>query len=455
MSSLRLAIKLSLEPSPPASDNDISDIMAKRTKEKQTRRRAAAAIVPVVELPKIDKCIRNKDPTKIDRFGFVEVSRTLSHGLIQEIYQEALDKVKRHDGVIESPSSSPTSASASTPKRKKPSGPSGVEVEEISNALQTDVSDVMLEKITTTIYGSLHVAGTMQTVFGQRGGSDTESNYAGQFVLETPKVLLTKPGSNPQIPHADDHCTSCLVCLVHLCDKQEPTRIAEYEGSNKDYATGITVSCDECDRHEQLPDSAYRRGVHWTDEAWHCTDCKSRHVPYDFESKMATSFGELLERNAPNLCDSYAGKKDVKAGDGLLCLPTLIHRGPGNPTSAKNSRCMLFFTLRPLYTNMKCECGLDKSMHKYNPALQIHAPCILYNQFKKVKSIYESSGCSLDGYLSAFMGSDQATTQRENKQLKEKLKQSKENEASILKENSQLKIQLEQREEKRLGNGEG
>ena len=36
------------------------------------------------------------------------------------------------------------------------------------------------------------------------------------------------------------------ICLLHLSDGQEPTRIATYDvvGKEKDYPTGITVTCD-------------------------------------------------------------------------------------------------------------------------------------------------------------------------------------------------------------------
>jgi hypothetical protein len=422
-SSLRLAMKLSLDPSTPSDPiNSTSDISSAKPPKVKVKRRLTPVKIPLVELPKIDKCIRNEDPTMIDQFGFVEITRTISNCLVQEIYQEASDKVTRHETGMES-SSSPTSV-ANTAKRQKPS--SEVEVEEISNALQTDVSDELREKIATAIHGSPTVGGAMKAVFGQMGPSNIEPNYKGQFVLETPKVLITKPGSNPQLPHADDHCTSCLICLVHLCDKQEPTRIAKYDG-NKDYATGITVRCDKCDRHEQLPDCDFRRGVHLTDEAWHCSDCKSQHVAYDFEGKLVTSFTELIETNAPNLCDSYAGKKNIQAGDGVLCLPTLIHRGPGNPTSAKKSRYMLFLTLRPKYNNMKSE-GIDLVHHRYNPFLQIHAPCILYNQFKKVKTMYERSGFSLDGHLGALYNSDVASAKKETTQSNKKNKNLSDNE---------------------------
>jgi len=70
-------------------------------------------------------------------------------------------------------------------------------------------------------------------------------NYKG-YIVETPKILVALPGSAPQLPHADDHCTSCIICLLHLSDGQEPTRVAVYDngGKVKDYPTGITVTCD-------------------------------------------------------------------------------------------------------------------------------------------------------------------------------------------------------------------
>ena len=73
----------------------------------------------------------------------------------------------------------------------------------------------------------------------------SSSNYKG-YIVETPKILVALPGSAPQLPHADDHCSSCIICLLHLSDGQEPTRIATYDngGKEKDYPTGITVTCD-------------------------------------------------------------------------------------------------------------------------------------------------------------------------------------------------------------------
>ena len=139
---------------------------------------------------------------------------------------------------------------------------------------------------------------------------------------------------------------------------------------------------------------------------------------------MASSFDVLLGDDAPYLCESYAGATP-NAGEGILCLPTLIHRGPGNPTCAKDSRYVLFFTLAPQYKNTTSS---DAKYHKYNQNLQIHAPAVLFNQFNKVKRTYANSGLSLQPYFSAFVGLHSATMMKrmaeledENKELRDQL----------------------------------
>lgn len=46
-----------------------------------------------VALPPIEKCISNKDPTEIDKFGFVEISNMIPLILLDQIYNEAKKKV--------------------------------------------------------------------------------------------------------------------------------------------------------------------------------------------------------------------------------------------------------------------------------------------------------------------------------------------------------------------------
>jgi hypothetical protein len=199
------------------------------------------------------------------------------------------------------------------------------------------------------------------------------------------------------------------VGIVHLKDNQLRTRIAKYN-NKKDYPTGISVACDNCHRDEQLPDVDYKRGVHLTTEKWYCGHCNMPARTYDFEQKLTHSFNELL--HDPNMCDAYVGGESPKANDGILALPTLIHCGPGNPSSSTEDRIVLFFTVRPLYKNIKADDKEVEKQHRYNEDLQIHAPCILYNQFQKTIRIYENAGCNLRNYSSFIVGANAADLSR-------------------------------------------
>jgi hypothetical protein len=276
--SIRLAVKRSLNDEPPSAE------IARKSKRPSKR-----PPVLLVELPKINKCIRNTDSSKIDEFGFVEVSNVFTAALLGQIKRQA--NINR--------------------KRNKV----GAKIEEISNAYQLSVSEALSREMTNQVKNCQVVVNTMQAVFGKHGPHGSQSNY-DTFVLETPKILITMPGQNPQIPHADDHCTSCILCLFHLQKDQEPTRISHYDGC-KDYPTGITVTCSTCNCERMLPDADYRRGVHSTNESWSCGDCSVLNE-YEFEGKMVRAFGELIGEDAPNLCDSYCGKVDTLVGDGYL-----------------------------------------------------------------------------------------------------------------------------------------
>jgi len=307
---------------------------------------------------------------------------------------------------------------------------SGVDIVEISQALQignlensgNEKWNAIYNNVVSRIKGSSVVKKTMRGVFGS-------SLYEG-FVVDTPKVLVTPPGSNPQLPHADDHCTSCLFGIIHLQDDQEPTRVAKYEGVQKDYPTDITVICDLCGETEMLPDSDYRRGVHVTTEEWRCGRCSNREgsQPHELGKKMTEAFGELLDEAAPEMCDSYCGSRKANKGSGVICLPQLIHQGPGNTKEADKSRYVLFFTLRPQYQ------GLNPNNHhrRYNPELQIHAPRILYAKVEQVQQIYEQSGCGIGAYMPAFemintsLTNEVSKLREENANLKRKVAGNKE-----------------------------
>ena len=189
-----------------------------------------------IEIPhqKLTKCIRNKIPSQIDTHGFVELSNILPSQLLTNIKQHAITKMNNDSDYIEI----------------------------ISNALQIDLSKELFHEMKVNLGKNEIVEETMKFVYGQpppvststaegvdgTNGTPEEqpkklsSNYSG-YIVETPKILVALPGSAPQLPHADDHCSSCIICLLHLSNGQEPTRVATYD-KMKDYPTGITVTCD-------------------------------------------------------------------------------------------------------------------------------------------------------------------------------------------------------------------
>ena len=392
--SLRMAIKRSLEdkegpkkrsaytPSLKGKKYDDGSPPAPATAPaKNTSRRAPKKAPPIVELTQIEKCIKNNMVSRIEKAGFVEMTQVLPSQFVDSLRSEAEEKLHNLNNY-----------------RQKRAADGFIK---ISNALQATVSKDLAEKVSLALMGNDKIHDSMKQVFGKG------SSYEG-FVVESLKLLATPPGSPPQLPHADDHCTSCLVGILHLKDDQLRTRIAKYD-SKKDYPTGITSLCDNCEREEQLPDEDYKRGVHLTTEKWYCGHCNKPARAYDFEKKLTLAFGELLEN--PDIADAHAGEIP-KANDGILGLPTLIHCGPGNPSSSTEHRIVLFFTVRPKYKNTKRLTAAVEEQHKYNEDLQIHAPCILYHQFQKTLRIYERAGCNLRNYSSFIVGANAADLTR-------------------------------------------
>lgn len=354
-----------------------------REQRQPSKERQPSKDTPVVGPVPIEKCIQNKMVSRLEKVGFVEITQVLPPQFVDLLRGEAEEKL-------------------SDISNQKKSAQIFIK---ISNALQANVSKDLAEKVSLALMGNDKITDSMKLVFGQ-SPKGVESSYEG-FVVESLKLLTTLPGSHPQLPHADDHCTSCLVGIVHLKDNQLRTRVAKYN-SKKDFPTGITSTCDNCQRNEQLPDQDYKRGVHLTTEKWYCGHCNKSARTYDFEQKLTLSFGELL--NDPNICDAYAGDTP-NANDGILALPTLIHCGPGNPSASTENRIVLFYTVRPLYKNTKSGRSVEKQ-HKYEQDLQIHAPCILYNQFQKTIRIYENAGCNLRNYSSFIVGANVAELHR-------------------------------------------
>ena len=81
--------------------------------------------------------------------------------------------------------------------------------------------------------------------------------------------------------------------------------------------------------------------------------------------------GDLQGPCALDLCDAYTG-----ARDGLLGVLALICGGSSYTITAPATRSMHFFTLCLLYYNL-IKGSVKDRYPWYNPALKIHASCIL------------------------------------------------------------------------------
>ncbi|KAL3810726.1 hypothetical protein ACHAXA_008499 [Cyclostephanos tholiformis] len=171
------------------------------------------------------------------------------------------------------------------------------------------------------------------------------------------------------------------------------------------------------------------------------------------------------------MCDAYCGggRETLRAGDGVMALPTLIHRGPGNASTSIANRYVLFFTLRPVYRDggdggggitadassgdVVAATTTRRPFHTYNPNLQIHAGCVLYNQFRRVMKMYADGGCGLEGTFRSIVGLEASSQickmkilREENAMLKEENKRLKKDSGALSllrRENGMLREEIE------------
>jgi hypothetical protein len=177
--------------------------------------------IPSPPRAEITKTLSNNNPKLIDDFGFVELCGALPPLLLRQIKEYAINQIKNWDSFGQESTTL------------------------ISNSLQVDLSNDLLGEIKNSLrQKKTIIEETMKFVYDKTEDAETKieiPSYKG-YSVETPKILVTIPGSAPQLPHADDHCSSCIICLLHLGDDQESTRIAPY-GKKKDYPTGVTITC--------------------------------------------------------------------------------------------------------------------------------------------------------------------------------------------------------------------
>ena len=270
----------------------------------------------------------------------------------------------------------------------------------ISNASEHAIDGSLAQCLRQELSASSTIALACKTTF--------DTPY---FSIPYLAVLAAEPGKPPQLPHADDTCNKELFGVTHLQDGQAPTLMERYK-ADRQYPTGMEAECPNCKRTTTLSDEVMRMRLHRRLD-YLCDRCKGssevskrRRLPEaSFGTILQQTFRELLEPGAPYLCKHPCGAPRPRAGDGFIALPTLVHRGPGTMDSPK-TRYVLFYTVRPQYSDMEDdEHAYDPSL-EYSPDTQVHAAYILHHlspgkgMRSRVQHIYEASTHAYD--LSAF-----------------------------------------------------
>ena len=68
-----------------------------------------------------------------------------------------------------------------------------------------------------------------------------------------------------------------------------------------------------------------------------------------FASEVLTAFSDLIYRPARVIEAMRPAGPRPNAGDGIVAMPTLVHRGPGGNDSRATERSVLFFVLQPTF----------------------------------------------------------------------------------------------------------
>eukprot|EP00908_Phaeocystis_cordata_P023146 Transcript_5573.p2 GENE.Transcript_5573~~Transcript_5573.p2 ORF type:complete len:447 (-),score=79.49 Transcript_5573:52-1392(-) len=312
---------------------------------------------------------RNTDPEQILRAGFVECARLVSPALCARLANLPME-----------------------------------EAEGISNAFQLEVPPALATEVEAALLASKAVGAAVLATFG-----------TPRFRVSTLKVLMTELGAEPQIPHADDHCNRELFGVAHLRPSQEATQSAPY-AADACYPTGVCVQCEACEGWFPLPDAAARRRDHLA-RAFTCaragrqcgpSECEwdeSGHLIGDqFERDVIEAFAPLLEAPHRLLSQMAPCGAPPGVGDGLVALPTLVHRGPGceEPQSGEE-RQVLFFSIAPVFSG---ERAADSDVGSYDSDAQIHAGWLLWRAEAQlaprraaVLAAYSELGFSLGTHL--------------------------------------------------------
>ena len=320
--------------------------------------------------------LRNDDPRRMDSRGFVELPSLLPRSLCESLDAVSMDRAAN-----------------------------------ISNSRELALGDDLRRQVKQALQDSSVIHDAIKHIY------DTDG-----FVVTAAKVLEAGDDDAPQIPHSDDYCNRELFGIAHVRPHQAPTEAIPYDTS-LDHPMGFSAQCSMCKSFVPVPDAAGRRRTYMLD-GFCCTDAGTRcgQTPQlsdeesdaKFAKQLFESYSELLlrprsvvERMRP------CGNPEPRAGDGLLCLQTLIHRGPGGRQHAsraegagtsKTGRRVLFFTLRPKFVDKR---ALSSAVGSYDMDGQIHAAWLLWRtkglsistaNARTVKQMYNSLGHDLSVY---------------------------------------------------------
>ena len=121
-----------------------------------------------------------------------------------------------------------------------------------------------------------------------------------------------------------------------------------------------------------------------------------------FAADVCEAFRQMLDGPAHVIESMRPVGAPPKAGDGLVALPTLVHRGPGGNDTTGNERWVLFFTIQPVFEGKASDPDFDMNLGEYDAEAQIHAGWLLWRAGKvlgpevpRVVGLYEDLGFNL------------------------------------------------------------
>ena len=314
---------------------------------------------PPIQLPPL----RNIDPRRIDAHGFVECPTLLPQDVCDEIAKLSM-----------------TAA------------------EQISNASELDLavaSTDLAQIVESILCSSSTLREAVEHFFS-----------TPDFCVPVLKVLETKHGAEPQIPHADDYWNRELFGVLQVRSGQQPTQAVVYDSSAA-YPTGIWKACATCGSYISIPDHIARKREHLKSSPFQCSllgsTCeRKRTLPtsraeahaereqIDAEH-MRDAFSQLLFRAAETVsCMRPIGTPNPEVGDAIVGLPTLVHRGPGGYSIRERTpmRRVLFFVIEPRFSDKPTEVA------SYDPDKQVHAAWLLWYCSEAVDDLTRDRICA-------------------------------------------------------------